>query len=388
MRILLKVLSLLAIMALFTACSTSSNLEKPSPLINFSPKIRVEKIWTQSIGGKNKKDLNLQIGHDQKTLYTVNNYGVIYADDAQTGDQLWQHDLHTDISSGISVADQLAVVTSSDGDVITLNTQNGAILWDHNVGNQVLGLAAIGHGVVVVKTIADDVVALNATNGQQLWHFDGNAPTLILRGGSQPKIVGNKLIIGFADGKLRAFNLHKGTLIWQQIIAQPHGAFPIQRLVDIVATPQVSNGIIYVATYQGNIAALEVSNGQIIWHHKLSSYTGLALGSTYLYVTDAKSHVYSFSKENGSVAWKQTKLEARRVTAPVLLDDYLIVGDAEGYVHWLSKNSGEFVAREQLNDDSLLSFNNHPIQSKPVVLDKQIYVLNSHGDMTAYMLVK
>ncbi len=77
-----------------------------------------------------------------------------------------------------------------------------------------LTLAVVAHGVVVVKTVTDKVVALNAQNGKLLWHFDGDAPTLILRGGSQAKIVGNKVIVGFADGKLRAFNLYKGNLLY------------------------------------------------------------------------------------------------------------------------------------------------------------------------------
>ena len=380
MRNILRTLTLLVMAALLGACSSSENLEKPSPLVNFVPKIQVEKLWRQSVGGSDKKYLNLQIGHDQKTIYTVGYYGRVYADDAQNGNEIWHRALHANIISGVSVGDQLAIVGDNVGNMIALNTQNGKIVWQHNVGNQVLGLAAIGNGVVVVKTVADNVVVLNAQNGEELWHFSGNAPTLILRGGSQPKIVGNKLIIGFADGKLREFNLHKGTLLWQQVIAQPQGGFPIQRLVDITASPVISHGVTYVVTYQGNIQALETGTGQMLWHHKLSSYTGMALSSTNLYVTDAKSHIYSFSQEDGNVVWKQIKLEARTITAPVLLGDYLIVADAEGYLHWLSQASGEFVAREQASGDA--------IRSTPVVIDDRVYVLDTHGNLAAYKLVK
>ena len=380
MKKIMRLLSLLTVVASLAACSSSDNLEKPSPLVTFSPKIQVEKLWSQSVGGSDKKYLNLQIGHDAKTIYTANYNGGVYADDAATGEEMWQKKLNTNIISGVSVADQLAVVGSSLGEVIALKTSDGTVLWQQNVGNQVLGTAAIGDGVVVVKTVADNVVALNAKNGQQLWQFNGNAPTLILRGGSQPKIVGNKVIIGFADGKLREFSLRQGTLLWQQVVAQPKGGFPIQRMVDITATPQINDGIVYVATYQGNMTALEANTGQMIWYHTLSSYTGLALANTYLFVTDEKSHVYSFSEEDGGVAWKQTKLEARTITQPALLGQYVVVADAEGYIHWLSQSNGMFVARKHLSSD--------PIRSAPVVVGNRLYVLDTHGNLAAYALVK
>lgn len=372
--------SILTIIISLVACTSSDNLEKPAPLVNFKSQIQVEKMWSHSVGGSDKKYLNLQIGHDHNAIYTVDYSGVIYAFNARTGLQLWERNLNTNIISGVSVADKLAIVASENGKVIALNTTDGTVLWQKNIGNQVLGLVAIGHGVVVVKTVADTVFALQATNGQQLWTFSEVAPSLILRAGSQPKIIGNKVVIGFADGKLRAFSLRNGNLIWQQLIAKPQGGFAIQRMVDITVEPQIRGGIVYVVTYQGNIAAIELNSGQMIWHHQLSSYTGIALATANLFVTDTKSHVYSFSMEDGSVAWKQTQLQARTITAPALSAKYVIVGDAEGYIHWLSQNRGIFIARQHLSGA--------PIRSTPVVIGNNIYVLDTHGNLAAYTMVQ
>ncbi len=377
---IIRLFVILMVVLSLVACSSSDNLEKPAPLVNFSPKIKVEKVWSQSIRGSDKKYLNLQIGYEHNTIYVTNYAGNVYAFNANTGAPIWHQDLKTNIISGVSVADKLAIVASADGKIIALNAVDGTVLWQKNIGNQALGLAAIAQGVVVLKTVADTVFALNAKNGQQLWEFNGSAPTLILRGGSQPKIIGSKVLIGFADGKLRAFSLHRGTLIWQQTIAQPQGGFAIQRMVDITVEPKVNKGIVYIVTYQGNIAALEVNNGQIIWHHQLSSYTGMALASAYLFVTDTKSHIYSFSLEDGNVAWKQTRLEARTITAPALLDNYLIVGDAEGYIHWLSQSRGIFMARQHLSGS--------PIRSTPIVAGNNVYLLDTDGDLAAYTIVK
>lgn len=379
MKKLLVSLFLISMLVLLAACSSPDNLEKPAALIDFKPTIEVQKLWTQHAGYNGRAYLNLQIGHDQKALYTANANGTVYANALSNGNKIWQKRLRVNIISGVSVNDKLAIVADSGGRVIALNTADGAIRWQQDMGNQVLALAATAHGVVVVKTVADSVIALNAQDGKLLWHFDDNVPTLILRGGSQAKIVGNKVIVGFANGKLRAFDLYKGSLLWEQVIAQPKGGFEIERMVDITASPQESDGIVYVVSYQGNLAALAVNSGQILWHYQLSSYSGLTVSDGYLYVTDAQSHVYCFAAQDGSIIWQQAKLQARALTAPVLLEKYVIVADAEGYVHWLARQDGRFVARQQ--------FSKAVIRSAPVVVGNRLYLLDTHGHLAAYTLV-
>ena len=253
-------------------------------------------------------------------------------------------------------------------------------MWQQAIGNQVLGLAAISENTIVVKTVADALIALNTSNGEIKWQYNGDAPQLVLRGGSQPIIADNAVVVGFANGKVGKFNLNNGTPLWLQSIATPNGSFPVQRMIDITASPVISSGIIYASTYQGNIAALELSTGQVVWNHKLSSYTGLALQGSKLYVTDSNSHVWSFQQDNGGVAWRQTGLQARIISAPALLNNTVVVGDGQGYVHWLQMSNGEFIAREKLSSD--------PIHTAPIVIGNTIYVLDIDGHLAAYRITK
>jgi outer membrane protein assembly factor BamB len=377
MRVISQFLCLISCVALLSACASSDNLEKPSPLVEFTPKIQLTKLWSSSVGGTDKHYLNLTLGQQAKVIYTASYNGELTATDAQTGKQLWQKDLNQSLISGVSVAHQMAIVATEDGSLVAVNANNGTVLWQQNVGNQVIGLVAIGRRTVVAKTVNDTVIALRTNNGKQLWRYNAEqAPQIILRGGSQPVIEGDKVIIGFADGKISALSLRSGTLLWQQAIATPEGSFAVQRMVDITASPKVSNGVIYAASYQGNIAALEVDSGQIIWNHKLSAYTGIALSNNAVYATDAKSNVWKFQQDTGEVAWRQKRMQARTLTAPALVGQNVVMGDSEGYVHWLSTADGSFVAREHLSSKA--------IQAAPIVAGHTIYVLDVSGDLAAY----
>lgn len=364
--------------SLLAACSSSDNLEKPAALVEFVPKIQVTKSWTDALEGTDGQYINLHIGQQTNSLYVAGYKGKVFAINADTGATLWEQKLNAHIISGVAVGQHLAVVGTSNGDIVAFNTNTGEILWRHSVGNQVLGLATIAQGYVIVKTVAGDVIALTSSNGAQKWDYKGNAPQLILRASGQPQVIGNHVIIGFADGKIGQLNLNNGSIVWQQAIAIPQGSFPVQRMVDISASPVVKAGIIYATTYQGNIAALELATGQVVWNHKLSSYTGLILQANNIYVTDAQSHVWKFQQSDGGVVWRQKALQARTISAPAVLKDYVIVGDAEGYLHWMSASNGGFVAREKFGSDA--------IHTAPVVINNTLYVLDVDGHLAAYKL--
>ncbi len=96
-----------------------------------------------------------------------------------------------------------------------------------------------------------------------------------------------------------------------------------------------------------------------------------------VYVSDARSLVWSFGADSGFVNWRQLKLEARTVSGPASMGDYIVVGDGEGYLHWLSKRDGHFAARVKVGS---------PIYAAPVAENRVLYVLGNNGYLSAYML--
>jgi outer membrane protein assembly factor BamB len=98
-----------------------------------------------------------------------------------------------------------------------------------------------------------------------------------------------------------------------------------------------------------------------------------------IYISDAKSAIWAFDRQNGAVHWRQLKLAARNITAPVSIGKYIAVGDGEGYLHFLNKEDGNFVARVHVNSS--------PILATPVVNNGVLYVVTADGHLAAYSLV-
>jgi outer membrane protein assembly factor BamB len=112
----------------------------------------------------------------------------------------------------------------------------------------------------------------------------------------------------------------------------------------------------------------------------LSSFTGVALSASQIYVGDADSSVWALDLRSGSSEWKQDGLKYRWVSALAVQGDAVVVGDFEGFVHWLSITDGKFAARTRLSKE--------PIEAAPIVVGDVVYVMDVDGEIGAYRVGK
>ena len=156
----------------------------------------------------------------------------------------------------------------------------------------------------------------------------------------------------------------------------PRGRSDLERMVDIDADPKLVDNILYVATYQGHVAALSLHTGEVIWTRDVSSYAGIAVDAKNVYVTDDASDVWALDRRTGASVWKQDKLKARSLSGPAAVDGYVVVGDYAGYVHWLRADDGQFAARTHEDDSRIIS--------APIVAGDLVLVYSSGGKLIAY----
>ncbi len=379
-----KVGCLVLITVSLTACGTltglgTDNTPPPSPLVAYSPELTPTTLWSATPGtGTNDMVIKLVPVLVNNAVITADQSGVVAATNAANGHVIWQTPLNTPLTAGPNTNGAIVVVGTSQGELYALQLSNGHVLWHSVLPNQILGVPQISANSVVVETVDGKLLTLNANTGQIQWSYEHGAPTMILRGGSSPQITRNEVIAGYADGKVAAYSLADGRLIWEHMLSEPSGATDIEQMVDVVADPIVADGVIYAVNYQGNISALDVGTGNVIWEHGMSSYTGMALNNQFLFVTDANGYVWAFDRNSGDVLWRQTQLANRIISAPVIQGNTVVVADGEGFVHWLSQQDGRFVAR--------ISTASAPISVAPAVNGNTIYVLNNSGVLTAYVV--
>ncbi len=376
-KILRFTLVLIGLLSL-SACSTffgKSNLMPPAPLVNFTPSVTVNPLWSvRATKGTSKNYLRLTPAVGRTQVFVDDYAGNVVALNQISGQVQWKINLRKNLTSGIDYSNGKIYLASDSGQVFALSAKDGSVVWQAAVTSEVLATPTVVSGVVLVKSLDGNLTALSANDGQQLWQFNQPVPSLILHESSRPVVAGGYVIAGFANGNLAVVNKSSGKALWSRPIAVASGTTDVERMVDIDMSPVVVHGIVYVATYQGYIAALGLQSGQLIWRHKISSYSGIAADASRLYVSDAQSYLWAFGQSAGAVVWRQTQLTGRNLTGPALMGNYIIVADGYGYVHWMSKQDGHFVARNNVGDDVIVD---------PVVSGKTAYIYTEDGTLVA-----
>jgi len=357
--------------------SDADNSEPPVELTDYQPEIKLDIIWDESEGdGLDEQAVNLVPALATDRLIIADYQGDVFAHRLSDGELLWEVETELAISSGVVVDGDLAFITTRNAQVLALKVATGEAVWKQKVSSEILALPVVSDGLLLLRTIDGYDIALDRATGQPIWQVKNTVPALSIRGDGSPVVDGESVIIGYANGKLKALNRIDGAYLWETSIAIPHGRSEIERLTDINSTPFLKNNIAYISTYRSGLAAVATGEGDVLWRNeKISSTHGIAADSRYLYVADASSDIWKLGQSNGQSYWKQAELHRRQLSMPAVYEDYVVVGDYEGYLHWLSKTDGRLLARVEITGA--------PIIATPLIVDDIVYVYASDGTLAA-----
>lgn len=380
---------LLCLSLLLSACSDDDNTEPPAELVDFEPSSKLELLWSShATTGINQQFLFIEPLLLNDTIVTAGRDGTVSVVDKNDGEILSEIKLDTTLSGGIGGNEKVWLFATMDGKIIAVDAQDRKVSWKVNVPSEVLSRPVLHKNAAFVRTVDGQVVSLDLDTGKINWSYRQTEPALTLRGSSSPVITRDRIFVGLANGRLVALSPKDGEIIWDIALAVPQGYSEIQRLVDIDGYAELFGNVLYAASYQGRVAAVDVQRGKFLWTRPFSSHAGVTLDAKTLYSSDDHSHVWALDRYNGATLWRQDKLNARNVTRPVLIGDYVVVGDAAGYLHVMSRFDGHFIARVQLGGDDEESIDEEGILVPPVIDGDNILVSTRSGRLYAYKLAQ
>lgn len=377
-------------LTLLSGCSLFSGEEdvvKMSPLPTVENQFEPEKSWSTSVGsGIGDFYSNLHPAWQDGNIYAADRRGTVKAVNADDGKEVWSVDLSEKtnfyssnlpalLSGGVAVDGAHVYVGSEKAQVYALNTSDGSIAWQSKAAGEVLSRPVVSDGLVLVHTSNGQLQAFDETDGAVKWTVNLDMPALSLRGESAPAIAFGAAVVGGDNGRVSAVLMKQGQLIWQQRISQATGATEIDRLSDVDTTPVIVNGVVYALAYNGNLTALDLRSGQVMWKRELGSVNDFIVDANRIFLVDQNDRVVALNADGGVTLWTQSDLLHRNLTSPVLYNGYLVVGDSEGYMHWINADDGRFVAQQKVDSSGF--------QTEPVVASDKLLIQAKDGTLYA-----
>ena len=372
-----KSLTYIFLFLLLVACETGvKEEEKPSELKKeINERFLFKKQWSANVF-KNPPLGKIKISFDEENVFVFDSRGEIksYSYD---GKKNWTIKLDSDISTGINLAFGKLLLSSSNGDIFCLSKATGNTIWKYSSSGEVLAPPSTNGDIVAVQTIDGRVTALDLENGKFRWDYRSVIPNLTIRGTSEPSFHDRFLYAGFANGNLAKIEPRSGIVQWEIPVTISKETSEIARLVDIDGNFVFSNNVVFVATYQGDIAAIDTRSGRTFWREKTSTVNDLLYSRGKIFLVDESDNAIAYSQNSGNLEWFNKDFYLRDLTSPSKIKSLIVFGDFQGYLHALNTSDGEQVARKRVSRSKIISLSS---------FEDNVLTLDAKGKLSLFTL--
>jgi len=258
-----------------------------------------------------------------------------------------------------------AAVKSPRGNLFALDRNTGQQLWsfppDAIPGDFSSTTPAVANGIVYFGVnrsgVGPVVYAVNATTGQEVWHHNGPLAQIV----SSPSLIDGQVYVAFTDGTIRALEPTNGQVIWS--VNFSGGAY---------SSPAAAAGRLYIALHNRGLLALDANTGSELWLAPMPGpqWSSPAVENGRVFVGSRDDHkLYAFDAVTGQTLWTATTNDWVQ-TSPAVANDVVYIGNNAGNVYAFDAATGSLAWQRAISPGFI-------IFSSPTVANGVLYVASS-----------
>jgi len=327
---------------------------------------------------------------DGRSIFAMDSENRLSAIDTASGRMLWRISLVPEeedsgaIGGGMALADGRLYVTTPYGFVNAIDPATGSNLWAQRVGVPFRSGPAAADGRVFAISYDNQLHALDGESGRVLWTHAGTPEDAGLLGSSSPAVFGSTAIGAFSSGELVALRVDNGRVLWQDQLVRPGRITPLGQLSDIRGLPVVDRDRVIAISHSGRMAAIDLVSGERIWDRDVAGVETPWVAGEFIYVVTVSAEMVCLSRRDGRIRWVrqlQAHVEADEPrsgpvtwSGPVLAGDRLIAVSSLGTAVSLSPYDGEVLGQLRLSQPTFVA---------PIVAAGTLYVVTDGAELLA-----
>jgi outer membrane protein assembly factor BamB len=254
------------------------------------------------------------------------------------------------------------------GKLYALDGNTGQELWnfppDALTGDFADTTPAVANGIVYfgVNRGGPVVYAVNAATGVQVWRHGGPIAQII----SSPTVLDGRVYVAFTDGTIRALDAATGQIVWSAV--HPGGAY---------SSPAVADGRLYIATHNSGLLALDANTGSELWLAPIPGpqWSSPAVDNGRVFVGSRDDHkLYAFDAVTGQTLWTATTSDWVH-SSPAVANGVVYIGNEAGDLYAFNAATGGLVWQKGLSHAGI--FNG------PTVANGVVYAAGEEGKLYA-----
>ncbi|MBT3532596.1 MAG: PQQ-binding-like beta-propeller repeat protein [Rhodospirillaceae bacterium] len=351
----------------------------------------LRRAWEISIGagsGSESKLLTRPVVKDGR-LISMDAEATVSAFAVDDGRKLWSRELTPEdeeegvIGGGVSIDGGVVYATTGYGFVHAMSFEDGQEIWQRRIGTPIRGAPTAIGGRGFVITYDNQLHALSATDGGTLWSHAGIPEDAGLIGAPSAAVGGGLVVVPYSSGELFALRLENGRMVWGDQLVRTRRLAALSTLSEIRGSPVIDRELVLAISFSGRIAAIDLRSGRRIWDRDIAGMETPWVAGDFIFLVTTQAEVVCLARKSGRIRWvaqlpryedEEEKADPIQWSGPVLVSDRLVLVSSQGYAVAVSPYSGRTLGRIELPEGALIP---------PVVADGSLYVLTDDGDLVA-----
>ena len=347
--------------------------------------------WRTNVGSGSTKRVKLlaQPVVAEGRVFTLDADNEVEALDIKDGDRQWRVDVTPDdveggSGGGLAYDDGRLFVATGFAQVVAMDAKNGHVLWRQTLSGPMRGAPTVRAGRVFVITVDNQTHCLAADDGQILWTHTGIVEPAAVLAGNSPAVDGDVVVVPYSSGELFALRVENGAVLWQDSLATISKTQGLAMLTDIRGRPIIDRGRVYAIGSADLLVAIDLRTGRRLWDREIGGIQSPWIAGDYLFLVDNNNEALAIEAKTGRIVWitqlqtwKDPEDKTGRIVwaGPVLASDRLLFGSSHGYLLALSPYTGDVLGSEPASAG---------VTIQPVVAGGTVYFFNDDADIVAY----
>ncbi len=321
------------------------------------------------------------------TIFSLDSRAEVTAFGLGDGRLYWRTDLEDIVDDsgafggGIAFADDKVFVTTGFARIFALDARNGQVLWDAKAPGPMRSGPVVDGGRVYAVTLDNQTIALNAADGATLWQHRGVEEQVGLLGSSSPAVAGSTVIVPYSSGELYALSVEGGRVLWNESLAAVRRSDAISDIGQVRGLPVIDRGLVFATSNAGRTVAIDLRRGNRVWERDLGGPLTLWAGGDYLFLITNKAELVALARDNGAIQWvtplprfedPEDREDAIAWVGPILASNRLVVAGSHGDAYAVSPYTGEFLGAVELPAGAAVS---------PTVVQEHLIFLSVDADL-------
>ncbi len=352
----------------------------------------IQKAWSADIGdGANDEErLNSSPVIADGMVFAMDSQSQISAYNVKDGARIWDIELAPEdddeghIGGGLAYDDGTVFVTTGFAEVVALESKTGKVLWRKNLTAPMRSAPTARGGRLFVVTMNNQLFALNSKTGETLWQHRGLPEIASVLGGASPAVDKGVVVVPYTSGELIALKVENGRVLWQDSLTAARRTDVLSNLAGIRGRPVIDRGLVIAISNGGVMTAIDIRTGQRVWGNEIAGIESPWVAGDYVFVLTTDAEIAAISRKSGKVHWvrglprfedPEDKEDPIVWTGPILASDRLIVAGSNQEAIAISPYDGRILGIVDMPDRVTVA---------PVVSDGSVYFLADDAELVAY----